>query len=85
MNSPFVWGPAGEAMSPERRQMLTQSLMQPIANPIQGWSQMANAAVDAYRSNPLNQFPEAPGGAKPGFGGMFALGSRLFGGGGGLY
>lgn len=85
MDSPFTWGTAGQQV-PANRQRIIEALanVQPIDNPMQGVAQMAQAAVDNYNSNPLNQFPDAPGGGSFG-GGLFGLAGRMFGGGGGLY
>jgi hypothetical protein len=87
MNSPFTWGAGGQQVTmDQRRQNIARSLLgvQPIASPMQGVAQLAQAAVDKYNANPLNQFPDAPGGGGA-FTGLFGLGGRIFGGGGGLY
>ncbi len=80
--SPFLWGANGQAVDPmQYRQQ--QASMAPIDHPMQGFAQMAQAGVDAYRQANPNMFPEAPGM----FGNLFSLGRMLTGtqAGGGLY
>lgn len=83
MDSPFLWGPNGQKAGLNRDIAGMLAGVQPIDNPMQGAAMMAQAAVDRYNANPLNQFPDAPGNNP--FSGLFGLGSRLLGGSGGLY
>ena len=82
---PFVWGQGGRPISPEERG-IAQSLvdMSPIVDPMQGFARMAQAGVDRYNAMPQNYFPSQPGG-NTFMGGLQGLGSRLLGGGGGLF
>jgi len=85
MENPFMWGANGQQVPADRQRVIDAlASVQPIGDPMQGFAQMAHAAVDNYNSNPLNQFPDAPGGNSLS-GGLFGLAGRMFGGGGGLY
>lgn len=83
---PFMWGAGGQKVSPQQQiaQSLAAADMSPVAHPLQGLSRAAGAGLNSYQSNPMNYFPDQPGG-NTFMGGMTGLGSRLFGGGGGLY
>lgn len=83
---PFIWGAGGQKISPQQQiaQSLAAADMSPVAHPMQGFARMANAGVNNFQQQPQNYFPDQPGG-NTFMGGMTGLGSRLFGGGGGLY
>lgn len=82
---PFLWGIGGQRISPEEQQV-AQALVDfsPVADPMQGVARMANVASHNWQQAPQNQFPDQPGG-NTFMGGLMGLGTRLFGGGGGLY
>lgn len=82
--NPFVWGAGGQQLSPDQLSVarsLAGADMSPVGSPIEGFARMANSAVDNYNANPLNQFPDQPGGNTI-MGALSGLGSRLMGMGG---
>ena len=53
MQSPFVWGPNGQQMTPEQIAALRQqgSSMAPVGSTMEGMGRLAQAAAGAYLNN----------------------------------